>query len=41
MSTNSTAAGTVRSGVTIPASTSSRGSGTCTMPVLGSMVAKG
>ena len=41
MSTNSTVAGTVRSGLTIPASTSSRASGTWTMPVFGSMVANG
>ena len=40
-SRNSTVAGTVRSGLTILARASSRGSGTWTTPVLGSMVAKG
>jgi hypothetical protein len=41
MSTNSTVAGTLRSGLTMAASASSLGSGTWTTPVLGSMVAKG
>ena len=41
MSRNSTVAGRVRSGWTNAAIASSRGSGTWTTPVLGSMVAKG
>jgi hypothetical protein len=41
MSTNSTAAGTVRSGFTISASRSSRSSGTDTRPMFGSFVANG
>ena len=41
MSTNCTVAGRIRSDPKIPASTSSRGSGTPTTPVLGSMVANG
>ena len=41
MSTNSTAAGTVRCGWTMRASSSSRSSGTLTRPMLGSLVANG
>ncbi|MCY1210177.1 hypothetical protein D9M72_218560 [compost metagenome] len=41
MSTNSTMAGTTRSGLTISLSWSSRGSGTSTTPTLGSMVQNG
>jgi hypothetical protein len=41
MSTNSTIAGTTRSGCTISDSLASRGSGSSTMPTLGSMVQKG
>ena len=41
MSTNSTIAGTTRSGLTIAASAASRGSGNSTMPTLGSMVQNG
>jgi hypothetical protein len=41
MSTNSTIAGTTRSGLTMAASAASRGSGSSTMPTFGSMVQKG
>ena len=41
MSTNSTAAGTTFCGCAISAMTSSRGSGTSTMPTFGSMVQNG
>ena len=41
MSTNSTDAGTTRSGETIVESPPSRASGTVTMPVFGSIVANG
>ena len=41
MSTNSTAAGTVRFGRTTSASFASRGSGTSTMPTFGSTVQNG
>ena len=41
ISTNSTVVGRIRSGCTISASFSSRGSGTGTTPTLGSMVQKG
>ena len=41
MSTNSTVVGKIRSGLTMAASASSRGSGTGTMPTFGSMVQNG
>ena len=41
MSTNSTIAGTIRSGLTIAASCASRGSGSSTMPTFGSIVQNG
>ena len=41
MSTNSTIAGTIFSGLTIAASWARRGSGSSTMPTLGSMVQNG
>ena len=41
MSTNSTTAGTTRSGLTISASAFKRGSGTSTTPTFGSMVQNG
>jgi hypothetical protein len=41
MSTNSTTAGSTRSGRAIAASGASRGSGTSTMPTLGSIVQNG
>ncbi len=41
MSTNSTIAGTMRSGFTISASFPRRGSGSSTMPTFGSIVQKG
>jgi hypothetical protein len=41
MSTNSTIALTIRSGLTIAASASMRGSGTSTTPTFGSMVQNG
>jgi hypothetical protein len=41
MSTNSTIAGTTRSGLTMAASCPSRGSGSSTTPTLGSMVQNG
>ena len=41
MSTNSTMAGTMRSGLTMSDSLPRRGSGSSTMPTLGSMVQKG
>jgi hypothetical protein len=41
MSTNSTIAGTIFSGFTIPASACSRGSGSSTMPTFGSIVQNG